>query len=300
MRFRTGVRLPSAPYFLNGDRCAGAGSLFSEEACYVKITCMDKGSENMKIPQDNKENVRLNKYLSDCGVCSRREADRLIEKGLIIVNGKKASLGTRVSERDKVEYKGRLIRPQKKFILLAFNKPKGIECTTDASNPDNIVDFINYETRIFPIGRLDKNSSGLILLTNRGFISDKILRGSNYHEKEYEVKVNRPVTGDFLKHMSRGVPILDTVTRPCTVKKTGPYSFDIILTQGLNKQIRRMCEYLEYEVTDLKRTRIMNIKLGDLKSGRYRYVSGQELDTLLKDLYDGENREDKRADGSLE
>lgn len=235
---------------------------------------------------NDKESVRLNKYLSDCGVCSRRQADKAIEEGRVYVNGRAAVLGMQIFAGDYVEYDKKPVRVQESLVLLAFNKPAGIECTTDEGNPDNIVSFINYKSRIFPIGRLDKNSSGLILLTNTGELSDKILRGSNYHEKEYEVKVNRPVSDIFLKKMAAGVPVLDTVTRPCTVEKTGKYSFNIILTQGLNRQIRRMCAYLCYEVTALKRIRIMNIELGDLETGAFRNVTGDELNELLKGLYD--------------
>lgn len=231
------------------------------------------------------ENVRLNKYLSDCGICSRREADRLIEAGLVSVNGRPAQLGMQVNTSDRVEYKGREVKPEGRLILIAFNKPKGVECTTDRENPDNIIDYIDYPERIFPIGRLDKNSSGLILLTNTGEISDKILRGSNYHEKEYEVHVTEPITEEFIRKMSEGVPILDTVTRPCTVTPCGKHSFRIILTQGLNRQIRRMCEALGYQVRDLKRIRVMNIHLGSLKTGTFRNVTEKELSILMKELY---------------
>ena len=246
---------------------------------------MENAGDFIKSHND-KESVRLNKYLSDCGVCSRRQADKAIEDGRVYVNGRAAVLGMQIFAGDYVEYDKKPVRVQENLILLAFNKPAGIECTTDEGNPDNIVSFINYKRRIFPIGRLDKNSSGLILLTNTGELSDKILRGSNYHEKEYEVKVNRPVSDIFLKKMAAGVPILDTVTRPCTVEKTGKYSFNIILTQGLNRQIRRMCAYLGYEVTALKRIRIMNIELGGLETGTFRNVAGDELNELLKGLYD--------------
>lgn len=246
---------------------------------------MDTNAVEFIKANKNKESTRLNKYLSDCGVCSRRQADKYIEAGRVFVNEKKAVLGMQIYGEDKVEVDGRIISPHEELILIAFNKPKGVECTTDKSNPDNIVDLINYKSRIFPVGRLDKNSSGLILLTNTGELSDKILRGSNGHEKEYEVRVDKPVTAHFLEKMTSGVPILDTVTRPCKAKKTGEYSFNIILTQGLNRQIRRMCEYFGYNVTDLRRIRIMNIKLGSLESGRYRDVTEDELDELLKELY---------------
>ena len=237
--------------------------------------------------QTAKETVRLNKYLSDCGVCSRRQADRLIEQGAVYVNGKRAVLGQQVFPEDTVEYGGRVLAPSAELILLAFNKPLGIECTSDLSNPDNIIDCIGFKSRIFPIGRLDKNSTGLILLTNTGELSDKIARGSNFHEKEYEVRIDRPVTDEFISKMEGGVPILDTVTRPCTVKRTGPDSFNIILTQGLNRQIRRMCEYSGAQVVELKRVRIMNITLGGLREGCCRNVTDGEIQTLLKELYDG-------------
>ena len=250
---------------------------------------MDNTKEIIKSQNAGKP-VRLNKYLSDCGVCSRRQADRLIKDGEILVNEKKAVLGTQVKKGDRVEYQGKEIRPADDFVLIAFNKPRGIECTTDKTNPDNIVDYIGFESRIFPIGRLDKNSSGLILLTNTGEISDKILRGSNYHEKEYLVRVDKPVTDEFLEKMAGGVHILDTVTRPCRVWKTGKHTFKIVLTQGLNRQIRRMCEALGYNVAVLQRQRIMNIKLGGLETGKWRYVTEKELDILLKELYDGQGK----------
>ena len=250
---------------------------------------MDNTKEIIKSQSAGKP-VRLNKYLSDCGVCSRRQADRLIEDGEILVNGKKAVLGTQVKEGDRVEYQGKEVKPDDDFVLIAFNKPRGVECTTDKSNPDNIVDYIGFESRIFPIGRLDKNSSGLILLTNTGEISDKILRGSNFHEKEYLVRVDKPVTDEFLEKMAGGVHILDTVTRPCRVWKTGKHTFKIVLTQGLNRQIRRMCEALGYNVAVLQRQRIMNIKLGGLETGKWRFVTKNELDILLKELYDGQGK----------
>ena len=228
--------------------------------------------------------VRINKYLSECGVCSRRRADALVEEGRVFINGRPAAAGARVLEGDKVEVDKKRISKQREMVLLAFNKPAGVECTTDHSNPDNIVDYIGFESRIFPIGRLDKASTGLILLTNAGELSDKILRSTNFHEKEYNVRVNRPVTEQFIKKMEKGVPVLDTVTRPCRVKKTGKYTFSIILTQGLNRQIRRMCEYLGYEVVRLKRVRIMNIKLDGLESGKYRFVTGPELEELLREI----------------
>ena len=225
--------------------------------------------------------TRINKYLSEIGYCSRREADRLIEAGRVLVNGKKAEMGVKVSPDDKISVNGEMLNQSKnKNVYLAFNKPKGIVCTTDSRvEKDNIIDFINYPKRIFPIGRLDKPSEGLIFLTNDGDIVNKILRARNNHEKEYIVKVNKPVTKDFIYKMSNGVPVMDTVTRKCFVKQTHKNQFKIILTQGLNRQIRRMCEYLNYRVTYLKRVRIMNVKL-DIKVGKWRYLKPEELKTL--------------------
>lgn len=243
---------------------------------------MRNKNEIEKINKD--DNVRLNKFLSDAGVCSRREADRLIEDGRVIVNGKVAVMGQKVTSEMEVICNGKIVSREEKLILIAFNKPEGIECTTDKKNIHNIISFINYPMRIYPIGRLDKNSKGLLLLTNTGAIVNKILKASTYHEKEYEVTVDKPVTDEFINLMSKGVPILDTVTRPCKVRKTGRYSFNIILTQGLNRQIRRMCEYFGMNVTILKRIRIMNIKLGDLKEGKYRNLTNCEFDELKKQL----------------
>ncbi|ABM72461.1 putative pseudouridylate synthase specific to ribosomal small subunit [Prochlorococcus marinus str. MIT 9515] len=223
--------------------------------------------------------TRINKYLSEVGYCSRRVADRLIEEGKVTINGKISEIGTKVKEDDQVEVEGIIIdKPTKqKYIYLAFNKPVGIVCTTDRRvEPDNIIDFINYSTRIFPIGRLDKNSEGLIFLTNDGDIVNKILRARNNHEKEYIVSVNRPINRDFIHNMSNGVKILDTITKNCFVKQLGVKKFKIILTQGLNRQIRRMCESLGYRVQSLKRIRIMNIKL-DIPTGKYREFTKDEL-----------------------
>ena len=225
--------------------------------------------------------TRLNKYLSEVGYCSRREADKLIGAGRVLVNGKKAEMGIKVGSKDKIIVNGvTLDQPKNKNVYLAFNKPKGIVCTTDTRvEKDNIIDFINYPKRIFPVGRLDKPSEGLIFLTNDGNIVNKILRARNQHEKEYIVTVNKPITKDFIYKMSNGVPILDTVTKKCFVKQTHKNQFKIILTQGLNRQIRRMCEYLDYRVTALKRIRIMNVKL-DVKVGKWRYLKPDELKTL--------------------
>ncbi len=223
--------------------------------------------------------TRINKYLSEVGFCSRRRADRLIEKGKVTINGKISELGNKVEEDDQVEVEGQRIEKstKQKKIYLAFNKPVGIVCTTDRGvEPDNIIDFIKYPKRIFPIGRLDKPSEGLIFLTNDGDIVNKILRARNNHEKEYIVSVNRPINRQFIQTMSNGVEILDTITKNCFVKQLGPKKFKIILTQGLNRQIRRMCESLGYRVQSLKRVRVMNIKL-DLPTGKYREFTKDEL-----------------------
>ena len=229
--------------------------------------------------------TRINKYLSEIGYCSRREADKLIEAGKVLVNGKKAEMGVKISPQDKVTVNGEMLnRPKNKKVYLAFNKHKGIVCTTDTQvEKDNIIDFINYPKRIFPIGRLDKPSEGLIFLTNDGDIVNKILRAQNNHEKEYIVTVNKPITQAFLHKMSNGVPILDTVTKKCFVKQTHKNQFRIILTQGLNRQIRRMCEYFDYRVTALKRVRIMNVKL-DTKVGKWRYLKPEEMEKLTQML----------------
>ena len=222
--------------------------------------------------------TRINKYLSEVGYCSRRAADRLIDEGKVIINGKIARMGSKIDEDDQIEVEGqRIEKLTKKNIYLAFNKPVGIVCTTDRKvEPDNIIDFINYPKRIFPIGRLDKPSEGLIFLTNDGDIVNKILRSRNDHEKEYVVGVNRQISNDFIQRMSNGVEILDTITKDCFVKQLGPKKFKIILTQGLNRQIRRMCESLGYRVRSLKRVRIMNIEL-DVPTGKYRKLTKEEL-----------------------
>ena len=226
--------------------------------------------------------TRINKFLSECGFCSRREADKLLEEGRITINGVVPEMGTKVSTDDEVRVDGKLVREKReKPIYLAFNKPVGIECTTNQNVRDNIVDYINYPKRIFPIGRLDKASEGLIFMTDDGDIVNKILRARNNHEKEYVVTVDRPITDRFIEKMSNGVPILDTVTRKCKVEQISKFVFRIILTQGLNRQIRRMCEYLDYEVTALKRTRIINISL-DVHVGRYRDLTDDEIKQLNK------------------
>lgn len=230
------------------------------------------------------ELIRVNKYLSEAGVCSRREADRYIESGRVKVNGEVAMPGTKVGSADTVYVDNKKISICEKLELIAFNKPVGIECTSDRSDDKNIIDYIGYNKRIYPVGRLDQASEGLILLTNDGHMTNELLRAANYHEKEYEVTVNKKVTEEFVKRMSSGVKILDTVTRKCSVQKTGEYTFKIILTQGLNRQIRRMCETLGYRVTKLKRIRIMNIRLGNLKVGTYRKLTEDEIDILYKNL----------------
>lgn len=237
-----------------------------------------------KMKSASSDPVRLNKYLSDAGICSRRQADRYVEEGRITVDGQPAVMGQKVHQGQEVLFDGNPVKIRRKRIVLAVNKPRGIVCTTEKREKNNIVDFIGYPERIYPMGRLDKDSEGLILMTNDGELMDQILRARNYHEKEYIVRVSRPVTMDFLKQMREGVPILDTVTRPCEVEKIGPYMFKIVLTQGLNRQIRRMCEALDYRVRWLKRVRIMNINLGDLPTGEYREVKGKELLELLRML----------------
>ena len=223
---------------------------------------------------------RLNNFIGETGYCSRREADKLIDEGRVTINGNVAEMGTKVSTEDQIRIDGRLIvEKREKPVYLAFNKPVGIECTTNLEVKNNIVDYINYPKRIFPIGRLDKASEGLIFMTNDGDIVNKILRARNNHEKEYTVTVNRPITDRFIERMSNGVPILDTVTRKCKVEQVSKYIFKIILTQGLNRQIRRMCEYLGYEVTALKRIRIINISL-DVPVGRYRDLTDGEIKEL--------------------
>jgi 23S rRNA pseudouridine2604 synthase len=235
------------------------------------------------------QTTRLNKAISETGYCSRREADRLIEQGKVKVNGEIAGLGVQVSENDEIFVEGKLITNNVKLIYLAFNKPVGITSTTDTSIKGNIIDFINFPERIFPIGRLDKPSEGLIFMTNDGDIVNKILRSKNNHEKEYVVTVNKKITDEFIKKMGNGVPVLDTITKKCTVKKMDDFAFNIILTQGLNRQIRRMCDYLGYEVKTLKRIRIMNIKLGDLKTGKYRHFTPDELTEVLR-LIEGSSK----------
>ena len=231
-----------------------------------------------------KESVRLNKYLSEAGVCSRREADRLIESGKVTVDGVTAQMGMRVTAGQIVKVGKKTVSKQDEMIVLAVNKPKGIVCTEDQRERDSIVRFLNYPVRVTYAGRLDKDSRGLLLMTNNGDIINQMMRAANRHEKEYKVTVDKEITEQFIKKMSEGVPILDTVTRPCTVKKIGKYTFSIILTQGRNRQIRRMCAAFGYEVKDLVRIRIMNIRLGSLKEGAYRKLTDEELEELYEML----------------
>lgn len=238
---------------------------------------------------ENNSSTRINKYLSEVGYCSRRAADKLIEEGRVTINGKVPEMGTKVSKGDEVAVDGQsVIAPKEKPVYIAFNKPVGIVCTTDTGvEKDNIIDFINYPTRIFPIGRLDKPSEGLILLTNDGDIVNKILRSRNNHGKEYIVTVNRPINPFFIRKMSNGVPILDQVTKKCYVEQLSTFEFKIILTQGLNRQIRRMCDYFDYQVTKLKRVRIMNIHL-DVPVGKWRDLTATELKELQTMISDSE------------
>lgn len=228
--------------------------------------------------------VRINKFLSEAGVCSRREADRQIEAGNVTIDGKIAQMGDRVSEGQQVCFQGVPVKKEEEMILIALNKPAGIVCTAEKREKNNVIDYLNYPKRIYPVGRLDKDSEGLLLLTNNGDIVNKMMRSGNMHEKEYIVTVNRPVTDSFLHGMANGVPLveLNTTTRKCRVERTGKKQFRIVLTQGLNRQIRRMCEYFGYRVQKLVRVRIMNIELGDLEPGKYRDVTSQEYKRLLE------------------
>lgn len=224
---------------------------------------------------------RLNKYISGSGYCSRREADQLIADGHVTIDGKRATIGMRVLPGQIVKVRGEHIKNEIEPVYIAFNKPVGVVSTTDTSERNNIVDYISHEQRIFPIGRLDKDSQGLILLTNDGDIVNKILRVGNNHKKEYLVRVNKPITKEFLTRMAQGVPILDRVTRRCEITEINPYTFQISLIQGLNRQIRRMCEYFDYEVVKLERIQIMNIKLGSLGQGNWRELTPSELEGLF-------------------
>jgi 23S rRNA pseudouridine2604 synthase len=231
------------------------------------------------------EGTRLNKYISEAGVASRRAADRLIEEGKVTINGKPAVVGDRVYEDDIVAVNGKRIEKEEEDIILVFNKPKGITCTSNPEDKDNVIDYIGYPKRIYSIGRLDKDSQGLLLMTNNGELANQIMRSRGEHEKEYIVTVDKPVTKAFIKGMSNGVPILeDRITKKCFVEMTGENEFRIILKQGLNRQIRRMCEYFGYDVVKLVRIRVMNVELGKLKEGRYRDISKQEREELYRQL----------------
>lgn len=237
-------------------------------------------NKNVIVHNDRGDTVRLNKYISESGFCSRREADKLIESGLVTIDGIKATMGTKVSKGQIVKVNGKLISKEEDLVYIVLNKPVGITCTTEHKVKGNIVDFVNHKKRIFPIGRLDKDSQGLILMTNDGDIVNKILRAGNNHEKEYIVTVNKPINEEFVRRMSNGIKILGQVTKKCYVKKESNNTFRIILTQGLNRQIRRMCEALGYEVVKLKRIRIMNINLGELRMGEWRDLTYKELKGL--------------------
>lgn len=236
------------------------------------------------------DSVRINKAISDSGFCSRREADIIIEKGRVTINGEKSTLGDRVMPGDEVRVDGKLIAENENLVYIMLNKPVGITCTTDTRFDDNVVDFVNHPQRIFPVGRLDKPSNGLLLLTNEGDIVNRILRAGNKHEKEYIVKVDRHVTDEFLKRMGSGIPILDTVTKRCKVERISRFEFRIFLVQGLNRQIRRMCEYLGYEVVALQRIRIMNLELGDLPIGEWRDLTTAELKALKESVKDSDGQ----------
>lgn len=234
----------------------------------------------------DKKEIRLNKYISEAGICSRREADRLIEDGKVKIDGKVALKGQKVMEGQEVLVGNKRISKEKETILLLVNKPVGIVCTEEKKEKNNIIRFLSYPKRVTYAGRLDKDSQGLLLMTNDGGIINKMMRARNMHEKEYIVTVNKPIKGEFIQNMRKGVPILDTVTRECQVEPINKYQFRIILTQGLNRQIRRMCEYFHYKVVKLERVRIMNLELGDLRVGAYRKATKKEIDTLNKMLGD--------------
>jgi 23S rRNA pseudouridine2604 synthase len=246
---------------------------------------------------DNSNSISLNKFISDTGICSRREADKLIQDGRVTLNGIKAISGNRVTATDAVKIDGQPLKHKEAAIYLAFNKPVGITCTTETKDKTSIINFINHPKRIFPIGRLDKPSEGLIFLTNDGDIVNKILRAGNNHEKEYIVTVNQPITPIFLEKMRNGIPVLDTVTKKCVVNKESEFVFNITLTQGLNRQIRRMCEYLGYEVRKLQRVRIMNIHLQGIGIGKWRYLTQKEMDDIQKMVENSVKTEEASLDG---
>ena len=239
--------------------------------------------------------MRLNKYLSDAGVCSRREADRLVEEGKILVDGVQATLGMQVTAEQEILVNGKKVEREEKKILLVFHKPRGVECTTSPKVKNNVISYIGYPIRVYYVGRLDKDSEGLLLLTNEGELVNKIMRAGNCHEKEYVVTVDKPITREFIQKMKNGVPVLGTVTRKCQVFQTGKRTFQIILTQGMNRQIRRMCEYLGYRVKRLKRVRVMNICLGDLPVGEYREATAEEMQVLREMIRDSSETTVKRV-----
>ena len=239
--------------------------------------------------------MRLNKYLSDAGVCSRREADRLVEEGKILVDGVQATIGMQVTAEQEILVNGKKVEREEKKILLVFHKPRGVECTTSPKVKNNVISYIGYPIRVYYVGRLDKDSEGLLLLTNEGELVNKIMRAGNYHEKEYVVTVDKPITREFIQKMKDGVPVLGTVTRKCQVFQTGKRTFQIILTQGMNRQIRRMCEYLGYRVKRLKRVRVMNICLGDLPVGKYREATAEEMQVLREMIRDSSETTVKRV-----
>ena len=239
--------------------------------------------------------MRLNKYLSDAGVCSRREADRLVEEGKILVDGVQATLGMQVTAEQEILVNGKKVEREEKKILLVFHKPRGVECTTSPKVKNNVISYIGYPIRVYYVGRLDKDSEGLLLLTNEGELVNKIMRAGNCHEKEYVVTVDKPITREFIQKMKDGVPVLGTVTRKCQVFQTGKRTFQIILAQGMNRQIRRMCEYLGYRVKRLKRVRVMNICLGDLPVGKYREATAEEMQVLREMIRDSSETTVKRV-----
>ncbi|MDP3312434.1 23S rRNA pseudouridine(2604) synthase RluF [Lutibacter sp.] len=244
----------------------------------------------------NKDSININKYISSTGICSRREAEKLITDGKVTINEQPTQLGNRVFAGDVVKIDGKPLIEKPKTLYIAFNKPVGIVSTTDLKEPKNIINYINHPERLFPIGRLDKPSEGLIFLTNDGDIVNKILRAGNNHEKEYIVGVNKSISSEFIKKMGDGIPILGTITKKCLVEKINETTFKIILTQGLNRQIRRMCDYLEYGVTKLKRTRIMNVHLGSLKSGEWRLLTSEEMEIINNMVSDSSKTEEASVD----
>jgi 23S rRNA pseudouridine2604 synthase len=239
---------------------------------------------------------RLNKYISETGICSRREADTLIEMGKVVVNGDVAPMGLKVSDSDTITVNGRTLKAKPKRVYIAYNKPVGVTCTTEKKIQSNIVSAINYQDRIFPIGRLDRPSEGLIFLTNEGDIVNKILRAGNNHEKEYIVTVDKEINSQFIRKMASGIPILDTVTKKCKVTQLTKNRFNIVLTQGLNRQIRRMCEYLGYEVTQLKRVRIMNVSIGNLARGQWRFLTQSEMDEINRSIEQSSKTQERSED----